>query len=168
MPDLLTGLPTHRELVAEISPTATHALWIDIDGLIWLNDQFGVDVGDRAIVEVVSALRRALDPVGARLFRVAGDEFLALCAGLDRQSALTLAERAIAGVDLLAIPYRRLDRPDSTRLQVNVAVVHLHRDSVQQSVGRHGLGDPIRATAAEAIFREKVHRNVRSGVAVVV
>jgi GGDEF domain-containing protein len=164
----LTGLPTHRELLVDPPSPGTMALWVDVDGLIWLNDQFGFEAGNAAIVSVAGAIRLAVKPFEGQLFRVAGDEFLALLPGTDQASALSLAKRVVAAVDALAIPYRRLDRPVPKTLQVNVAVLNLDPDIVTRSVGPHGLGDPVHALTADAIYQEKLRGKLPAGVVVAI
>jgi diguanylate cyclase (GGDEF)-like protein len=168
MPDLLTGLRTHRDLAAQIPSTLIRALWIDIDGLIWVNDQFGHDMGDQALVGVVSALKTTLDPVGASLFRVGGDEFLALLGDFDSTAALSLAQSSVTAVDSLAIPCRRSGRDSPHHLHINVAVLTVYPELLSRSIHQYGLGEPIRACAEDAIYQEKLRRNASAGIVVVV
>jgi diguanylate cyclase (GGDEF)-like protein len=168
MPEPLTGLPTHRDLLVDLPRAGTLALWVDIDGLIWLNDQFGFVSGNSAIVSVAGAIQLALKPYDAQLFRVAGDEFLTLLPGADQESAISMAERVMAAVGALAIPYRRLDKPVLKTLHVNVAVLTVDPDILTRSVGVHGLGDPIHALAADAIYQEKLRGDLPAGIVVAV
>ena len=170
MPDPLTGLPTHRDLLAGLPRLATLAVWVDMDGLIWLNDQFGFEAGNAAIVKVAGTIELAAKPFGGQVFRVAGEEFLLLLPGADQDqgSALSLARSIVAAVSSLAIPYRRLDRPASKTLQVNAAVLTLEPDLIAKSVGSHGLRDPIHATVADAIYQEKLRCDSMAGVVIAV
>jgi diguanylate cyclase (GGDEF)-like protein len=142
-------------------------VWVDIDGLIWLNDQFGFEAANAAIVSVAGAIQLAVKPLGGQVFRVAGDEFLALLPGANSDSALSLAKHIVVAVSSLAIPYRRTDKPTFTTLQVNAAVLTLEPDVLAGSIGAHGLGDPIKASAADAIYQEKLRGNPR-GIVVVI
>ncbi|WP_298211695.1 EAL domain-containing protein [Ferrimicrobium sp.] len=71
-------------------------LFVDVDGLKVVNDQFGHAIGDRVLTEVANRMRtsmRPLDIVG----RIGGDEFAVLVVGIDsvkviRQLADRLAE----------------------------------------------------------------------------
>src|ERR1700742_4473809 len=112
MPDPLTGLPLIRDPDAPISPEPRRALWIDVAGLIWLNDQFGFEAGDRAIVQIAELLKRRFARSGASIVRVAGDEFLVFPGDPDDSPLEAIAKEIIAGVDSLGIPYRRLDRAE--------------------------------------------------------
>jgi diguanylate cyclase (GGDEF)-like protein len=88
--DALTGLP-NRQLLLDLldyelraavrDGTATAVLFIDIDRFKGINDSFGHSVGDQLLVEVT---RRLSDSLRANdtLARLAGDEFVAVCAGL--------------------------------------------------------------------------------------
>jgi len=168
MPDSLTGLPTHRDLGKNIPNEATLALWVDIDGLIWLNDQLGFEAGHRAITSVAAVLGTVLEPVATGLFRVAGDEFLALLQKQDLNAAITLADDAVRAVDSLRIPYQRADRPSANNVQINVAVLRLEPEALTQSLGQYGLGDPLHALVADTIYREKIRSGVPAGIVVTV
>ena len=82
--DPLTGLG-HRGAFGEAlgashrRPIATAVALCDIDNFKALNDRFGHQEGDRALVAVVQALDGALRR-GDLLFRLGGDEFAALLA----------------------------------------------------------------------------------------
>ena len=52
---------------------------IDLNGLKELNDRQGHEMGDQAILQLVSALREAF--ADARLYRIGGDEFIAVLDG---------------------------------------------------------------------------------------
>jgi diguanylate cyclase (GGDEF)-like protein len=162
----LTGLPTHRDLSQCLPVAETWALWIDIDGLIWINDQFGFERGHQAVASIAGALRALLEPIGASLFRVAGDEFLALLHNVDQTTAVTLADGAVRAIDSLEIPYRRSDRPSSNHLQINIAVLRVGPESLRQSIGEHSLGDPIHELAANAVYAGKLRRNGLAGIVV--
>jgi diguanylate cyclase (GGDEF)-like protein len=168
MADALTGLPTHRDLLENLPNAGAVALWVDIDSLTWLNDQFGFEAGTAAVASVAKVLQNAVEPIEGRLFRVAGEEFLAVLPGFDRDVAVTLATKIVAAVSALQIPFRRLDKPIPKILHVNVAVLTLDPERVQLSIGPHGLGDPIHATAADAVYQEKLQRNLTAGVVAVV
>ncbi|MDP3275667.1 MAG: sensor domain-containing diguanylate cyclase [Deltaproteobacteria bacterium] len=99
--DNLTGLhnrnyfETERSSLEERSVAVGIAI-VDVDGLKVVNDREGHHAGDRLIVRVASALRRASPPEGM-LVRLGGDEFLMLIVGasmadmLSRREALTQA-----------------------------------------------------------------------------
>jgi diguanylate cyclase (GGDEF)-like protein len=78
--DPLTGLGHHRPLAERLASgrlTGTALLVMDIDRFKSVNDTHGHQVGDRTLVQLATALRAALHP-GEELYRVGGDEFVAL------------------------------------------------------------------------------------------
>ena len=79
MTDAITGLRTHRDgLRGAILSHALVCCLVDIDGLIWVNDQHGHIEGDRVLANVAQHLTHSADEHGASVFRVGGDEFLLL------------------------------------------------------------------------------------------
>lgn len=96
--DPLTGLANRRQVEALARPwlddpqAALCALMIDVDHFKRVNDAFGHDTGDEALVWVGSHLRvhaRRTDLVG----RLGGEEFVMLLPGTNREEARKLAER---------------------------------------------------------------------------
>ncbi|GAA2357205.1 hypothetical protein Cme02nite_50760 [Catellatospora methionotrophica] len=98
--DPLTGLRHRRPLARRLAsgaPWSTAVLAIDIDSFKAINDTWGHDVGDRALIEVADAIRQALRE-GDEVFRVGGDEFVALLNVASRDEALQIANRIAAAV----------------------------------------------------------------------
>ena len=60
-------------------------VYCDITGLKRVNDSMGHEAGDQLILRACDSLKKAFGEYG--LFRIGGDELLALCAGID-QTAL--------------------------------------------------------------------------------
>jgi diguanylate cyclase (GGDEF)-like protein/PAS domain S-box-containing protein len=99
--DELTALHNRRGFMALVAPqlrVATRAhktaavLFIDMDGLKKINDQFGHEVGDEAIQALASVLRRTFresDIVG----RLGGDEFVAFLPEATESDAATPERR---------------------------------------------------------------------------
>ena len=97
-----------RELETMIAQHERHdipaaVLFVDLDGLKSLNDCFGHDAGDAALIHVA---QRLLDGVRTEdcVARVGGDEFCILLGHADEQVAIETAERlvnAIAGDDFI-------------------------------------------------------------------
>jgi diguanylate cyclase (GGDEF)-like protein len=104
--DMLTGLPNHRKMIAEIEralairaphETVTLAL-IDLDGLGDVNDAFGHQVGDQLLAEWAARLKDVL-PSAATGGRFDGDQFAVVMTALDAEtaeSALRIAAPALA------------------------------------------------------------------------
>ena len=105
--DPLVELPNRRNFlgrlessIADVQRLATEAavLFLDVDGLKTINDSFGHEAGDRALVEVarlLSASVRKGDIVG----RLAGDEFGILLERTTELSAWRMALRIVETVD---------------------------------------------------------------------
>ena len=105
--DPRTGLFNRRyvltRLVGLISGARRHGrplsvAMVDIDHFKLLNDEYGHDYGDAALVAITSALRerlRAEDELG----RLGGEEFLALLPDAGRRAAEVVAESLRASVE---------------------------------------------------------------------
>ena len=99
--DSLTGLINRRHIVELLSIEKTECeslklplsvVMVDLDHFKKINDGWGHDVGDRALIAAAAALRSAVrqnDHVG----RYGGEEFLVVLPGLDATQARMLAER---------------------------------------------------------------------------
>jgi diguanylate cyclase (GGDEF)-like protein len=75
--DPLTGLRHYRpfeERLAASSPGRTAVIAVDVDDFKKINDEFGHQAGDHALVSLVDALRAELRD-DDQLFRIGGDEF---------------------------------------------------------------------------------------------
>ena len=106
--DPLTGLANRRRVEALARPwiddpqARLSALMIDVDHFKKINDGFGHDAGDEALVWLGSHLRaqaRASDLVG----RLGGEEFVMLLPGTSVDAAAALAERLRATVAALPL-----------------------------------------------------------------
>jgi diguanylate cyclase (GGDEF)-like protein len=116
--DPLTGLP-NRVLMMELlehafrssrrSGKPSAVFFIDLDRFKQVNDNYGHQAGDALLMAVADRLTGVLRP-GDNLARLAGDEFVVLCAELEGQSqANAIADRvdvalaqpfALSGVDV--------------------------------------------------------------------
>jgi diguanylate cyclase (GGDEF)-like protein len=104
--DPLTGLGNLRSLqrglarLVELHRRYRHPfalLLLDIDGLKRINDSHGHPAGDRVLVQVAMAVRRATRSVDLAA-RLGGDEFCVLAPEQDMKGAGALAERLAATV----------------------------------------------------------------------
>ena len=105
VPDPLTNLPTRAVLVdrlrhalsrSERSGHLLASLFVDLDGLKRINDQYGHDVGDATIVEASRRIRTCLRG-GDTVARFGGDEFVILCESLDDEDqARQVADRILS------------------------------------------------------------------------
>ncbi|MFO7839635.1 MAG: diguanylate cyclase [Desulfosalsimonadaceae bacterium] len=69
-------------------------LMIDADYLRHVNDQYGHEAGDQALVHI-SGLVKEVTPAHGLAVRYAGDEFIILLAGTDKNGALAVAENLL-------------------------------------------------------------------------
>ncbi len=95
--DPLTGLRhggSFGERLVTATPGHTAVLAIDVDGFKNINDTYGHQAGDRALVALAQALTTALR-VQDELFRIGGDEFAAILEVQRSGEAVYVAERLI-------------------------------------------------------------------------
>jgi len=102
--DVLTGLYNRRFFEAELERCDTARnypmtfLYIDVNNLKFVNDEFGHVMGDqmiKAVAGVLTAQCRADDIIA----RIGGDEYAVLLPRTDQEAAATIASRIIAGVE---------------------------------------------------------------------
>lgn len=113
--DHLTGITNLRGLHTEIESTAMKALFrkglvsvimVDIDFFKKINDTYGHDVGDQALIAVAATLKESARETDV-VARLGGEEFLVVVAGETESSASLMAERLrnkIAALELPASP----------------------------------------------------------------
>jgi diguanylate cyclase (GGDEF)-like protein len=145
--DPLTGLRHHGpfgERMATATPGRTALLAIDVDDFKIVNDTYGHQAGDQVLVGLARALEAALRQ-GDELYRIGGDEFVAVVEVARPEEAVGIAER-------LTEAARRTGRT----ISVGVAVQHdgeppdltLRRaDTALYDVKREGR-DGVRLAAA--------------------
>jgi diguanylate cyclase (GGDEF)-like protein len=96
--DPLTGLRHHRpfeQRLAATAPGRTAVLAIDVDGFKKINDEYGHQAGDRALLTLVEELRTALRGED-ELYRIGGDEFAVVVDVNGRHEAELIARRLVA------------------------------------------------------------------------
>ena len=113
--DPLTGLfnrmTLREEIVKTMAMSRKHAtpaslLAIDVDHFKLLNDEYGHDVGDQALIELAGLIRSNLRTTD-HAFRIGGEEFLILLNGSEEREAYVIAERLRRAIELaLIIPDR--------------------------------------------------------------
>jgi diguanylate cyclase (GGDEF)-like protein/PAS domain S-box-containing protein len=77
--------------------TETAVLFIDVDNFKDVNDRYGHVAGDAVLMELGRRLRTAIRP-GDTIARFGGDEFVAVCEDVDRQSVVLVAERILEAI----------------------------------------------------------------------
>jgi diguanylate cyclase (GGDEF)-like protein len=125
--DPLTNLPNRRLLLDRISQAfrraeRTHSpvavLFLDLGGFKTVNDRFGHEAGDQALIMIgrrIEAAVRRSDTVA----RLGGDEFVVVCEGLTHPQAEALAHRVRADV---AAPIEIEDALIEVTVDLGVAV----------------------------------------------
>jgi diguanylate cyclase (GGDEF)-like protein len=96
--DPLTGLRHHRlfdQRIATATPGRTALLAIDVDCFKMVNDTYGHDTGDRVLVQLARTLEKTLRQ-GDELYRVGGDEFVAVVEVTRPEEAVGIARRLAA------------------------------------------------------------------------
>ena len=172
--DPLTALPNRTLLHDRLEQALAHTersgehvavLFIDLDEFKVINDSLGHDAGDRLLTGVVPRLLNVLRPQDT-LARFAGDEFVAVCEGLDgRPAAESVARRLldtfdtrpfeIAGRRLqvsaslgIAVSGPELLTPESLLRSADAAMYRAKR----QGRGRHEVfGEHLQGLAADRL-----------------
>ena len=100
--DFLTGLPNRRTLMERMeeewnrqqrhSPTASVLLMLDLDHFKQINDRFGHAVGDQVLCDLADLFRHELRNFDLPA-RLGGEEFAMLLKDVDRERAISVAER---------------------------------------------------------------------------
>jgi diguanylate cyclase (GGDEF)-like protein/PAS domain S-box-containing protein len=147
--DALTGLANYRQLVDVIDSEITRSkrtgrefalLFLDLDGLKKINDQYGHQAGSRALCRLANVLRlccRSLDTAA----RYGGDEF-ALVLPETRAGAATLVARRIC--ELFA------SDGEEPKLTVSVGIASYPQDA--ETIG------PLLYAADSALYSMKIER----------
>jgi diguanylate cyclase (GGDEF)-like protein len=149
--DPLTGLPNRTLLLDRVQHALArsareHAtlavMFVDLDGFKAVNDDLGHHAGDELLIAVAQRLRTALRQPDT-LARLAGDEFVIVCEGIDRESADAIATRLI---DVLRAP---------VPLEAGVVSV---RASIGVTLSEPGMdADRLLRDADAAMYRAKEH-----------
>ncbi len=127
--DVLTGLPNRRQfdlqLVKELSRAARHntnvaLMYFDLDQFKAINDCYGHEAGDKAIVTFGERIRSVVrcEDIAARL---SGDEFAVIATEVKSSRAVELiAERVF---DVMSEPIEYNGKPIYTNVSIGAAVV---------------------------------------------
>jgi diguanylate cyclase (GGDEF)-like protein len=107
--DQLTGLYNRRGFlvlakqqlkIADRDKTGMLLLFADLDGLKWINDIFGHEEGDKAILETASVLKQSLRS-SEIIARLGGDEFAALIINSAEANTESITARLKFTIDAL-------------------------------------------------------------------
>lgn len=134
--DPLTGLGNRRFLMDRLEEESTRAqrtqrplciAILDVDHFKRINDDYGHDVGDRALCSIATVFKDALrdyDIVG----RWGGEEFLILLPDTTLESGLKIAERMRARVAALRIEDERYPEIEALSTTASIGVSVLGKD----------------------------------------
>jgi diguanylate cyclase (GGDEF)-like protein/PAS domain S-box-containing protein len=148
--DPLTGLGNRTDLLRELtrlgqrcreSRTAGVVLFCDLNGFKQINDRFGHQAGDAALVECAARLASLVRGTD-RAFRVGGDEFVLLLADIAPWGVDAIVQRIKSAVTA-PIGY------DGESLQLGISVGSAHVDGQTEDVAR------ILAAADAAMYADK-------------
>jgi len=124
--DELTGLLNMRAFTrlmqaehqkAEITQASYALLMIDVQALQSMNDRYGHEQGNRALMAVADALKRSVRSVDF-VARYGGDEFLIFLSGADNEAAQEVCNRVNQNVYNITLSFERTMQ----RLKVNVGI----------------------------------------------
>ncbi len=109
--DSMTGLYNHQHFMDEIRASKSEKnkgslLVLDIDKFKNINDNFGHQKGDEALISVVAAVRKSVrgsDIVG----RIGGEEFAVYLQNASNEEAKTVANRIRKNVEAIAFEPRK-------------------------------------------------------------
>jgi diguanylate cyclase (GGDEF)-like protein len=116
-------------------------LMVDIDHFKKVNDSYGHEAGDRALVAVAEAMRNALRPETI-LGRLGGEEFAVLLPQADRKAALIAAERLRQGVERLGVEIDDI----AVKITVSIGVTEINGGQSFEAALQH---------ADEALYEAK-------------
>ncbi|MDI1464013.1 GGDEF domain-containing protein [Catellatospora sp. KI3] len=140
--DPLTGLPhlgPFTERLAAASAGRTALLVIDVDDFKQVNDTLGHAAGDQLLIRLADALRDALR-AGDEVFRVGGDEFVAVLDVPDEAEAVRIARRLAAAAHgvgngiSVGVALRRQDEPAEATLRRADEAMYLAKEDDQVEV----------------------------------
>jgi len=138
--DGLTGLPNRITLVdelrqrihAQMPPSMTGVLFIDLDGFKLINDTQGHSVGDIVLLEVAQRFRRALRPADL-IGRFGGDEFVVVASDIsDAEEAEAIGRRLH---DILSTPVLADGRIITVNASIGIALSDHESSSSEQLIG---------------------------------
>jgi diguanylate cyclase (GGDEF)-like protein len=121
MHDPLTGLPVRWVFLEQLAHSLRHlarqpghvgVLFLDLDGLKYVNDTYGHAAGDALIITCVERVRAAVRPTDV-VARIGGDEFVVLLEQINGpDDAARIAQRVLHSIEA---PYQRTHEPSHGR-----------------------------------------------------
>lgn len=148
--DPLVSIPNRRGFLRELESSIARVsrygenaamLFVDIDGLKQINDSFGHQAGDEALIQVAKALVNGVRKSDC-VARLGGDEFGILLAHADEESANETARRLTSVIESCELRFNGYTLP----LGVAIGVA---------MIAASDTSDSIMARADRAMYREK-------------
>lgn len=145
--DPSTGLYNHlhleRALEGEFHRAKRNAyplslIMLDIDYFKSINDVYGHEFGDLVLRQFAQQLKRMVRRYDI-VFRFGGEEFIIVSPGIDREEALSLAQRLLNALNL----YNFGDKKNSVKLKLSIAVVSYPEDRVSKEMDLVDLAEEI-------------------------
>ena len=104
----------------ELHSHSVSLLMIDIDYFKYLNDQYGQEAGDQALIHI-SGILREITPADGFAVRYAGDEFAILLTDTPKKGALAAAEKLLNQIHYNLFFSAEADTPIPLTLSIGVA-----------------------------------------------
>jgi diguanylate cyclase (GGDEF)-like protein len=133
--DELTGLYNRRYLHhylqsqvnwAELDQTPLSLLMMDLDHFKQINDNYGHQTGDDALVWLSTFLKKTAGSAGMPI-RYAGDEFMILLRNVDKQASLKIGEELVRTVH--GSPFQPPAGPEKLNLTISLGVASAPNDA---------------------------------------
>jgi diguanylate cyclase (GGDEF)-like protein len=149
-----TGLFNHRYLEeiieSEFYRSRRYAqplavMMLDIDYFKSINDVYGHTFGDTVLKQLARLLKQMVRRYDA-LVRYGGEEFLVICSGSDRASAVALAKRLLDAINLFDFGNKK----QSVKLKLSIAVAAYPEDRATKGMDLVALTDQIIGRAKES------------------
>jgi len=148
--DVLIDMPNRRGFLRQLEAAIDRVsryddtaamMFIDLDGLKMINDTFGHQAGDQALIQVAEVLSEGIRKSDC-VARLGGDEFAVLLERADEAKAMETAERLVAMITDCEFCFQGMCLPLS--VAVGIAVIEPN-DTPESCMAR----------ADHAMYREK-------------
>lgn len=148
--DVLIDLPNRRGFMRQLETTidrvnrygdTASVMFVDLDGLKVINDTFGHQAGDEALMQVAEVLSNGVRKSDC-VARLGGDEFAVLLERADEATAVETAQRVVAMISDCEFCFKGMCLPLS--IAVGIAVVE-----------PNDTPETVMSRADKAMYREK-------------
>ena len=99
--DALTGLLNRQSYYGYIERSSDNirgVISMDMNELKWLNDNLGHEAGDKGLATVSDCFKKNV-PIGDKVYRIGGDEFMVLCSKRNSKSIAEIVDDMRKAVD---------------------------------------------------------------------